>query len=50
MGRTLSKKPEVTVPFAESKFDGTGRLTDETTREKVKELLIELVRWIRKLK
>lgn len=43
-------RPEVMVPFAESKFDETGRLTDETTREKVKELLVELVRWIRKLK
>ncbi len=43
-------RPEIMVPFAESKFDETGRLTDETTREKVKELLVELVRWIRKLK
>ncbi|MEN6440313.1 MAG: NAD(P)H-dependent oxidoreductase, partial [Syntrophobacter sp.] len=43
-------RPEIMVPFAESKFDEAGRLTDETTREKVKELLVELVRWIRKLK
>jgi len=43
-------RPEVMVPFAESKFDETGRLTDETTKEKVRELLVELVMWIRKLK
>lgn len=43
-------QPEIMVPFAESKFDETGILTDETTREKVKELLAELVKWIRKLK
>ncbi|MBP7529997.1 MAG: NAD(P)H-dependent oxidoreductase [Syntrophorhabdaceae bacterium] len=43
-------RPEIMVPFAEGKFDETGRLTDETTREKVKELLAELVKWIRKLK
>lgn len=43
-------RPEIMVPFAESKFDETGRLTDETTREKVKELLAELVEWIKKLK
>lgn len=43
-------RPEIMVPFAESKFDETGRLTDETTREKVRELLAELVKWIRKLK
>jgi chromate reductase len=43
-------RPEIMVPFAESKFDGTGKLTDETTREMVKELLVELARWIRKLK
>ena len=43
-------RPEIMVPFAESKFDGTGKLTDETTREMVKELLVEVARWIRKLK
>ena len=43
-------RPEIMVPFAEKKFDETGRLTDEMTREKVKELLVELVKWIKKLR
>ena len=38
------------VPFAEKKFDADGKLTDEMTREKVKELLVELVKWIKKLR
>ncbi len=43
-------RPEVMVPFAGNKFDTEGRLTDETTREKVKELLVALVKWIKKLR
>jgi chromate reductase len=43
-------RPEIMVPFAEKKFDETGKLTDEMTREKVKELLLELVKWIKKLR
>jgi chromate reductase len=43
-------RPEIMVPFAEKKFDANGKLTDETTREKVKELLVEFVKWIRKLR
>jgi chromate reductase, NAD(P)H dehydrogenase (quinone) len=43
-------KPEIMVPFAEKKFDETGRLIDEMTREKVKELIVELSMWIKKLK
>jgi chromate reductase len=43
-------RPEIMVPFAEKKFDETGRLTDEATREKVKELVVELVKWIKKLR
>jgi chromate reductase, NAD(P)H dehydrogenase (quinone) len=42
-------RPEIMVPFAENKFDATGRLIDETTREKVKELWVALVKWIKKL-
>jgi chromate reductase len=42
-------RPEVMVPFVEGKFDASGRLLDETTREKVKELLAELVKWIKRL-
>jgi chromate reductase len=43
-------RPEVMVPFAEGKFDASGRLLDEKTRELVKELLVELVKWIKKLR
>ncbi len=43
-------RPEVMVTVADKKFDETGRLRDEMTREKVKELLVELVKWIKKLK
>lgn len=42
--------PEVMVPFAHEKIDQNGRLTDEKTREKIKELLISLAEWTRKLK
>jgi chromate reductase len=43
-------RPEIMVPFAEKKFDETGKLIDEMTRGKVKELLVELVKWIKKLR
>ena len=42
--------PEIMVPFADKKFDDKGRLTDETTKEKVKELVAALVEWINKIK
>ena len=42
-------RPEIMVPFAESKFDENGRLKDDMTREKIGELIIELVKWIKKL-
>jgi chromate reductase, NAD(P)H dehydrogenase (quinone) len=42
-------RPEIMVPFAEKKFDAEGKLTDEATREKVKESLVALVQWIKKL-
>ena len=42
-------QPEVMVPFAEGKVDGKGRLVDEKTRGKIKELLESLVAWTRKL-
>ncbi len=42
-------RPEIMVPAAKEKFDETGRLTDETAREKIRELLVALVEWIRKL-
>jgi len=42
--------PEVMVAFAQDKIDAKGRVTDEKTKEKIKELLESLVAWTRKLK
>ncbi len=38
-------KPEIMVPFSKDKFDVQGRLTDEPTRTKIRELLESLVAW-----
>ena len=43
-------KPEVIIPFAHEKIDEKGRVTDEKTRVKIKELLESLVAWTRRLK
>ncbi len=37
--------PEVMVPFAAQKFDESGKLTDENTRQKIRELLEGLAAW-----
>jgi len=42
--------PEVMVPFAQDKVDANGRVTDQKTKEKIKELLGSLVTWARKFK
>lgn len=42
-------RPEVMVPVAQDKVDETGRVTDEQTRAKIKELLEALVVWTRQL-
>lgn len=42
--------PEVMVPFAHEKIDQNGRLTDEKTRGKIKDLLISLAEWTQRLK
>jgi chromate reductase len=42
-------RPEVMVPFAGEKIDSNGKLIDENTREKIRELLKSLVDWTRKL-
>jgi chromate reductase len=42
-------RPEVIVPAAQDKVDHDGRLTDEKTRQKIKEMLEALVIWTRKL-
>jgi len=38
-------KPEVLVPTAGDKVDSNGRVTDEKTRKKIKELVEALVAW-----
>ena len=43
-------RPEVVVTFAGEKIDDKGRVTDEKTREKIKELLKALVTWTIRLK
>jgi chromate reductase len=42
-------RPEVMVPFAQEKIDGNGRVTDQKTRDKIRELLESLVAWTRRL-
>ena len=43
-------KPEIFVNFAHQKFDKNGILTDDKTREVVKDVLNVLVAWTKKLK
>ncbi len=43
-------QPEVMVPFAQDKIDGNGRVKDEKTRQKIRELLEGLVSWAKKMK
>jgi chromate reductase len=43
-------KPEVIVTKVKEKFDENGNLTDEHTKEKIKELLDALVKWTDRLK
>ncbi len=43
-------QPEVMIPFAQDKVDGNGRVTDEKTRQKIRELLEALVRWTKRTK
>jgi chromate reductase len=43
-------RPEVIVPFASQKIDENGKVTDETTRKFIRELLENLVAWTRQLK
>ncbi len=42
-------QPEVMIPFAADKFDGQGELTDEKTKDKIKQLIEALVQWVRVL-
>jgi chromate reductase len=43
-------RPEVMMPYAQEHFDANGNLTDETTRQLIRQLLEALVQWTRKLK
>jgi chromate reductase len=43
-------KPEIFVTFANQKFDEKSKLTDENTKEFIKQLLQALVVWTRKLR
>lgn len=43
-------RPEVMVTFAPEKIDRNGRVIDEKTREKIRELLESLVAWTEKLR
>jgi chromate reductase len=43
-------QPEVMVPLAQEKIDKDGKVTDQKTREKIRELLEGLVAWTRRLK
>jgi chromate reductase, NAD(P)H dehydrogenase (quinone) len=42
-------QPEVMVPFADSKFDEAGRLTDDAVRQRIRELLSGLREWTGRL-
>jgi chromate reductase len=43
-------RPEVMVPFASEKIDKDGNVTDQKTKDKIKELVESLVSWTRTLK
>jgi chromate reductase len=43
-------KPEVMIAQAASKFDADGNLTDELARGLIRDLLVALAGWTRKLK
>ena len=43
-------KPEVMIPFINEKVDAGGDLTDEKTREKIREQLSALAKWAIRLK
>ena len=42
-------RPEVMVPFAPEKIDAGGRVTDQKTKDKIRELIESLVAWTRRL-
>jgi chromate reductase len=42
-------QPEVMIGHAQDKFDGSGNLTDESTREHIRKQLVALIDWTRRL-
>ena len=42
-------RPEVMIPLAADKFDASGNLTDDKTRDKIGELMVALVAWAQRL-
>jgi len=42
-------KPEVTVPYFQEKIDNEGKIRDEFTLSKIRQLMSALVEWTRKL-
>ena len=50
LGCFALNRPEVMVPFAQEKIDRDGKVTDQKTREKIRELIESLVAWTKKLK
>lgn len=42
-------QPEVILPFASQNFDSEGKLTNETTGRLIKELLVSLAGWSRRV-
>jgi len=42
-------QPEVMVSNAQKRFDQEGKLTDDTTKQLVRQLLSELVNWTKRL-
>lgn len=42
-------RPEVMIPQAQTRFDGSGRLTDEMSRKLIADLLTSLADWTRRL-
>jgi chromate reductase, NAD(P)H dehydrogenase (quinone) len=42
-------QPEVMVPFAQEKIDKEGRVTDQKTRELIRQLIENLAAWTRRL-
>jgi len=49
LGCFALNQPEVMVSFAQEKFDKDGRVTDQKTRELIRQLLESLVAWTRRL-